>query len=86
MGQGASSNIVMSGQVPSRDPTLHTPNGQKFIAVTSRRPPRQHGKLVRMCGEARVEKSETTSSYQPVAGLEDYNAFSRCLASRLWRT
>jgi hypothetical protein len=54
-------------------------NGQKFVAVTSRRPAGQRGKLMQMTDEARVEKSETATdsypiilrSYEPVADLDD---------------
>jgi hypothetical protein len=60
-------------------PTLRTPNGQKFIAVTSPQLSAPPGKLMRMSGEARDEESarEVESypiiirSYERVADLDD---------------
>jgi hypothetical protein len=54
-------------------------NQQRFIAVTSRRPSGQRGKLMQMPDEAGAEKSETAAdsypiilrSYEPVADLDD---------------
>jgi hypothetical protein len=62
---------------------MHT---QKFIAVTSRQLSGQHGKLMQMPGEARVEESETAAesypiivrSFDPVpTSMIDSNASSR---------
>lgn len=57
--------------------TLPPPNGQKFIAVTSRQLSGPHGKLMQMPGEARVEETGTEAesypiivrSFEPVADL-----------------
>jgi hypothetical protein len=61
---------------PSDDArTLRPPNGQRFIAVTSRQLSGPHGKLMQMPGEAGDEEPETypiiIRSYEPVADLDD---------------
>ena len=59
----------LSGDFLKRRPrhsAYRTPNGQKFIAVTSRSLSGQHGKLVQMPGEGRVEETGTESETYPI--------------------
>jgi hypothetical protein len=78
-------------RVPTLPLTLRTPNGQEFIAATSRQLSGPPGNLMQIRREARDEESETAAesypivirSYEPVlpTSMIDSNGSSRDLAS-----